>query len=800
MSEVPAKKSYLGQRIPRKHDDKFLTGKARYINDLKFDGMLYLKYLGSTYAHARIKSVDVSEALKLKGVVMVLTGKDCIEHCNPMPAVIDFSKPPFNFHWRTVKAYPLATDKVRYVGEPVAAVVAEDPYVAEDALDLIKVEYEPLPVVTSIEQAMQKDAPLLYEEWGDNVQTHYVIKGGDVEEAFKQADRVVKFRYREGRHSGFPIEPRGCVSIYDAASNTLTHYDNTQSPLLARQYIAQVLRMPESNVRVISTDVGGGFGNRLNWGSETVPALASKLTGRPVKWFESKRENFLTQPHYGDYVYEGEIAVKNDGTILGFRTKLLGDSGVEGTNRGSGAGYILVGALYAPGPFKVIGGEVEVYTVVTNKSFTCAYRGYGKDVGSRFFGVAVYAVSRELGIPVHEILQKNLLRPEDYPYKTIFGPHHDSANFPELMRKAMVKYHEFEERKKELISQGKLAGVGITAWVEPSGAAVPYCVYAGVENCRVAIYPEGGINVYTNDTDIGQGTESTIAQVIAEVLGVKMEDIRVVEGDSDITGAGPWSSRGATWSVSCLVKAAKLLRERILKIAANVLQAKAEELDIAEGVVYRKDDPSKSISVRDLARRVYFWPGARLTVPQDLLEKSEATLDVQVTWFSPLTTKDPGATYTTHVTGVDVALVEIDPATGIAKVLDYHTVHDAGVMINPSVVEGQLHGGLAQGIGKSLYEELIYDENGQLLNPTYMDYLIPTAAEIPAITVEHVVSPSPFTELGTKGMGEGGPVSAPSAVLGAINDALLPYKIFVEEIPVRPDKLLTLLKKTLGRS
>jgi len=793
---VVSKEIYIGQNIKRKHDIKFLTGKATYVNDIYIPGMLYCAYLGSPYAHARIKSIDISEALKLKGVVMILTGNDCIKHLDPLPVTIDFSKPPFNWHWRTVKAYPIATDKVRFVGEPVAAVIAEDPYIAEDALELIKVEYEPLPAVTDAKKAMEKDAPLLYEEWGDNIQSHFIVKGGNVEEAFKEADRVVKFRYHEARHSGFPIEPRGCVSIYDNKTGLLTHYSNTQAPLLAKQYMAKALRIPESNVRIISADVGGGFGNKLNWGLEIIPALASKLTGKPVKWFENRRENFLTQPHNRDYTWEAEVAVKNDGTIIGYKAKLIVDVGVEGTNRGSGCGCGIVGALYSAGPLRYLkGAEVEVFNVVTNKSFFCAYRGYGKDFGARFYGRAFYFVSRELKIPVEEVIKKNVLQPEDYPFKTIIGPHYDSANFPELLNKALKKYSEYKEKKKELISKGKLAGIGITAWVEPSGAAVPWCIYYGIEGgTKISVLPEGGVKVYTDITDIGQGTESTYAQVVAGILGVKMNEIRVIEGDSEITGAGPWSSRGATYGVSALVKASKILKERILKTVANMWKVNPEDLEIKESEVYKKDDPSKRISIYDVARAVYFWPGARFVMPQDLLEKGETTLEVQVSWFSPLTAKDPGAVYTTHVTGVDVALIEIDPDTGIAKVLDYYIAHDAGKLINPAIVEAQLHGGIAQGIGAALYEELIYNEEGQLLNPTYMDYLMPTAAEIPNITVDHVETPSPFTELGTKGMGEGGPISAPSAIIGAIEDALSQYGIVIEEAPVTPDKLLKLLK------
>jgi carbon-monoxide dehydrogenase large subunit len=483
--------------------------------------------------------------------------------------------------------------------------------------------------------------------------------------------------------------------------------------------------------------------------------------------------------------------VKNDGRVIGFRAKGIFDIGADGTNRGSGAGVSVVAALYTAGPLKHLkGAEVEIFNVVTNKSFACAERGYGKPAGARLYGVAMWRISQELGIPIFELWRRNVLRPEDYPYKTILGPHYDSGNFPLLLEKAERKYMEFLRKKEELKRQGKLAGVGVAAWVEPSGASVPWCIYHGVETARIAIYPEGGVKVWTSITDIGQGTESTYAQVVADILGVKMEDVVVIEGDSEITGTGPFSSRGATWGISAVVKAAKILRERMLKIAANVLNTSVDDLKVEDGIISSKTDSSKKISVYELARRVYFWPGTQFTIPEELLEKGETTLDVQVSWYSPLTARDPGAVYTTHVTGVDVALVEVDPTTGIAKVVDYYVAHDAGRLVNPMVVEGQLHGGMVMGIAQALYEELIYDNDGRLLNPGRADYMQPTAVEVPNIEIEHVETSSPFTELGTKGMGEGGPISAPQTVFIALEDAL---GVKLPGIPITPDMIVKVL-------
>ena len=782
------KRAYMGRSVKRKHDVKFLTGRARYVDDISYPGMLHCVFLGSIYAHARIKKIDYSEALKLKGVVMVLTGEDCVKHLDPLPPTIDLSNPPFNWHWRTVKAYPLAVDKVRFVGEPVAAVIAEDPYIAEDALELIKVEYEPLPAVNSIEKALKGDV-LLYEEWGDNIQAKATLKDGDIDAAFKEADRVVKFRYKEARHSAFPIEPRGCVSIYDPKTGTLTHYDNTQAPFLARRYMAKVLRMPENKIRIISADVGGAFGNRLHWYKEVIPALASKLTGRPVKWFESKKENFQTQTHAGDFVWEAEIAVKNDGTILGYRAKITMDIGVDGTNRGVGAGYVVEAALISAGPFKVKAAEVEIMNVVTNKSFTCAERGLGKPVATSFLGNAMFNISKELGIPILDLLERNLIKPEEHPYRQLFGEVIEHTDFNLLLSKAREVYRELEAKKAEIERAGKKAGIGVVAWMEPSGSAIPYSKYYGIEVARVAICPTGGVKVYTNITDIGQGTESTLAQMVADILGVDMDEVEVVEGDSDITGGGPWSARGAVYGASAVAKAAKILRERLLKVGAELL--KEEEVDLLDGHVVSKKDSSKRISIYDIVNTVYFWPGAHFVLDKEMVERGEFIFDVQVSWFSPLTAENPTSINAAHGVGIDLALVEVDPKTGIIKVLDYYTVHDTGRMINPAVVEAQLHGGIVHGMARALYEELVYDENGQLLNPNYVDYLMPTALEIPKINVIHYEIPSKFTELGTKGIGEGGVTSSPATVSFAVKDAL---GVAIEEAPIKPEKVLEILK------
>ena len=391
-----------------------------------------------------------------------------------------------------------------------------------------------------------------------------------------------------------------------------------------------------------------------------------------------------------------------------------------------------------------------------------------------------------------DILEKNLIRPDEHPYQQIFGEVMEHTDFNLLLNRSKEIYRELEAKKAEIEKAGKKAGIGVVAWVEPSGSAIPYCKYYGIEVARVVVYPTRGIRVYTNITDIGQGTESTFAQIVADILGVGINEVEVVEGDSDITGGGPWSARGVVYGASAVAKAAKILRERLLKVAAKLWKEKEEDLDIADGYVFSRKDSSKEMSIYDVVNTVYFWPGAHFVLDKEMVEKGEYIFDVQVPWFSPLTAENPTSINAAHGVGIDLALVEIDPRTGMIKVVDYYTVHDTGRMINPAVVEAQLHGGIVHGIGRALYEELVYDENGQLLNPTYMDYLMPTALEVPKINIIHYEIPSQFTELGTKGIGEGGVTSSPATVAFAVKDAL---GVVIEEAPIRPEKVIEILRE-----
>jgi len=785
-------KKWVGTDVKRKQDARLLTGQGTYVDDVQLPGMLYCSYLRSPYAHARIKKIDTSKAVKLPGVVTVLTGEDIKGY--PLPTCID--QPGQKSVDGLV--FPMAVNKVRWAGEPVAAVAAVDRYISEDALELIDVEYEPLPVVVDIEKAMEKNAPLLYEELGDNILVRIPATFGDIDKAFNEADHIISERLYEQRYSGFPLEARCTIANYKSADKKLEIWTSTQGPFQARSYISRVLNIPEQNIRVIVPDVGGAFGNKWVWGDDIVPCLFSIMTGKPVKWTENRMEAFMASPHSRDYIYDVQVACKNDGKILGVKSNMIANYGAEAANRGPGAGPVVAAGFSLLGPYKVNALSIDHIGVLTNKSFYGAYRGYGKDMANRVLERMINIMSRELAIPPEEIRRKNYIQPNEYPYRQLSGSLYDSGNLPELQRRTleMMDYDNLKKDKERLRKEGKYIGIGIAAKVEPSGGIPTNAFYAGYEGVSVKITSEGGIILAHGLVDIGQGTESTLTQVVADELGVTPDDIRAIIGDTDMTpcGAGPFSSRGASWTTSCTVNACQKLREKLLKVGANLLKVKLEEVDIANGKVYLKKTPSKSLTIRDIARAAHYFPGVYAAYPADMLAE-DASLEVTTYYTAPqppVSWVPPICFYTTHATAFEGAIVEVDPDTGILKIKKYFTTHDCGKVINHMIVDGQIHGGTLQGIAGAMYEELQYDENGQLLTTTFMDYLMPTAAEAVDIQIDRIETPSPFTPLGTKGAGEGAICATPSVIVNAVEDAL---GVTVKRTPLTPERVLSLVKE-----
>jgi len=778
----------LRQWILRERVGKLVRGKGRYLDDISFDGMLHCDILTSPLAHAKIKNIDISKAASLPKVRKVLTGRELTSLMSPMPLMADYSE--MGLLWRKPVVYPLAVDRVRYYGEPVVAVVAEDKYSAADAVEKVEVEYEPLPVVTDVYSALREDAPLLYPDWGSNIQCRFSFKTENVSEVFSAAERVVRLKWREARQSGFPLETRGVIAIYNKYDDSYLVYSSTQSPTIGRYIIASALNVETSRVKVIAPDIGGGFGNKVNFSLEILACVLSRLCGMPVKLVENRFHNIVAGPHQRDVLWDVEAAVTNNGVLLGLRAKLYVDLGVEGTVRGCGAPSIIPAALSSPGAYKIKAVDVEALGVVTNKSFYDAYRGYGKDKGAKMIERLIDRIARELGLPPEEVRYKNFIQPNEFPYTQVTGYVYDSGNYAACLSKALqiLNIGEWRVKQQELRKKGEYIGIGMSLTLEPAGGAIPYSVYTGYESARIRVSEDGIVEVYSAWTEIGQGSLATIAKITAETIGLKIDDVKVYTGTSDYMGGGPYASRGIIYGAGAVVKGARVVRERLLKIAGHMLECNPADLEISESEIYVKDDKTKKITLKELCRAVYF-KGQQKTLSSELMREGVVPVDVTVSWFSPLTA-EKFTTYTTVSSSADACVVRVDMESGAVEILKYVTVHDCGKIINHEIVEGQVYGGLAQAIGAALYEEVVYDTNGVALVSSFMDYLIPSSKEMMfPIKYDYVETPSPFTELGGKGTGEASSYSGTVTVANAVEDALQPFGITVQSIPITPERL-----------
>ncbi|GIM44962.1 carbon-monoxide dehydrogenase large subunit [Collibacillus ludicampi] len=787
-------KKGLGASVKRKEDPKFLTGNGQYTDDYEKPGTLHLAILRSPHAHARIVNIDTTKAKQLDGVVSVVTGEEALNYYGPLATTINI----FN---NVPEMYAIAYKKVRYVGEPVAVVAAVDRYVAEDAVDLIEVEYDPLPAVVSVEDALEPKA-LLYEDWGHNIQLEWKTTIGDIEEAFAKSSYVFEETITHNRYTGTPMESRVCFADYNPATKHLTVMCSTQSPSQVRTLIAQTLRMPEHNIRVITPDVGGGYGTKLQANAEIIPCVMSRILGRPVKWTEDRVENLLSGMQSRDYSCTLKVGLDKDYRILGLQAKLIGNIGVDGTCQGPGTPALLVAGAYFPGPYKIPAYEAEVIGVVTNKGPYGAHRGYGKDIANYPVERMMDIMAQKLGISPVEIRRRNFINKDEYPYEQISGPIYDSGDFQRLMDIALEKvdYYNLKKQQQELRQQGRYIGIGIAAMLEPSGAAVFNGVFNGYQPATVRMTPEGGFQILTSHQNIGQGVETTLPQIVASVMDVDIEDIRLVYGDTDVTpyGLGPFSSRGATYTVSAVYEAAKMLKDKILKIAGHLLVADPQDLEMVNGNVRVKGVSSTeaSISLKEIGNKVYLWPGPYGTIPKGV----DCNLECTYTWTSEVVNWVPDKygrvnLYTTHPTGVFIAVVEVDSETGQVKINKFVVSHDSGTIINPMIADGQIAGGIAHGIGGVLLEDLAYDSNGFMVNSDFQSYLCPSVMEVSDIEIHHIECPSPFTPLGTKGMGEGGAIPSPAAVANAVEDALEPFGVRVKDLPLTPERVLEWINK-----
>jgi carbon-monoxide dehydrogenase large subunit len=776
-------KKYIGERITRNEDPRLLTGQALFVDDVDVPGMLHAAFVRSDYAHARIRGINVSTARERPGVVAVYTAEDMGDDWSPGPPLV--SPPPtiedITFNSRT--QVPLIKDKVRHAGEAIAVVVAESRYIAEDAADDVFVDYEPLDAVVDMEKALESGSELIHEDLGTNLAAHILQEKGDYQTAREQADLVVSRRIVIDRGVAAAMENRGVVAHWDAKSQHLTVWDTTQAPIPIRNGLAARLGLSEHQVRVIAPFLGGGFGPKMMMfypEEMLVPWLSMKL-GRPVKWIEDRRENFYVTTQEREQIHDAEIALTRDGRILGIKSVFLHDTGAFDPY---GLTIPLNTQCHLMGGYDIANYYSEITVVFTNRVIATPIRGAGRPQGIYVVERMLDIAAKELGIDRVEIRKRNFIPSEAFPYEhgiidQAFAPMIiDSGNYLPVLEKAaaMIGYDQFiEQEGPNLRAQGKHVGIGIVPFIETTGVG-PY------EGARVTVEASGKINVATGVGTQGQGHFTSFAQVVAEQLGVDVRDVNLVSGDTAEFhwGTGTFASRGAVVAGNAIHASAVAVRKKILELASEVLEAPQEELELEDGEVRVADVPRISISLSKLAELANPLRGA---VEPGTEPGLEATA-----YFGPK--------YGATAFGVHAMILEVDVETMMVEIKRYVVVEDCGTVLNPLILEGQIHGGVAMGIGNAFYEKLVYDENGQILNASLADYLIPTATEVPHIEIGHLETLSPLNPLGSKGVGEAGAIPVPALFAQALEDALFDYRLEVLESPLSPNRLYELLQSS----
>jgi len=771
----------VGARVKRVEDPRFLQGLGRYIADRWSPQTLHAAFLRSPHAHARIVRVDMGPARAVSGVVAVMTGEEAARHARPLRAESKMAG------YRPTEMPALAREKVRFVGEPVAVVVAGDRYVAEDAAERIAVEYGPLPPLVDMEAAMADTGALVHEQAGSNVLVSREFAVGDAGAALAMADLVVRERFRFRRHAGVCIENRGCIAAFDPGSGVLTLWSATQVPNLLRDALADILAVPENRLRVVAPDVGGGFGVKADLYQEEIAicVLAMRLR-RPVGWISDRQEDLLTTLHAWDEILDVELGLTRDGDIQGLRADVIADVGAYSAYPWTAGIEPVQSVSFLPGPYRVRNYHGRTRGVATNKCPMGPYRGVGRPVATFVMEGLLERGARRLGVDPTEIRLRNYIR--EFPYKSPSGVVWDSASFTESMVKAReaVGYMAFRAEQARGRAEGRYLGIGFATYVELTGvgSAIPVgpgmTIPTGMDGATVRVDPSGKITASFGIASHGQGLETTLAQIVADELGTPLEDVRVVHGDSAAApyGTGTYASRSAVIGGGAGILAARAVKEKALEIAAHLLEAGAQDLTLRDAQVFLAGVPGAKLSFQDIARAAHY---GKKRLPKGMEPGLEATR-----FYDPYRGTASNATH--------VAVVEVDPETGGVRVHRYLVAEDCGVMINPAVVEGQVHGGVVQGLGAALHEEIIYDAQGQCTTGTLMDYLIPTATEVPAVEVESLCTPSPTSLGGFRGMGEGGTIGPPAALANAIADALSPFGVEVTEIPITPERIVRLVR------
>ncbi len=777
--------SWFGKPVKRNEDPQLLTGQALFVDDLHLPDMLTAYMVRSPHAHARIRSIETSAALQMPGVVAIYTAADLGDVLKKAELIVQ--PPPIKemeFYERTY--YPLALDKVRYVGEPVALVIAADRYLAEDAAARVQVDYEVLPAVVDMEKALETGAPLIHDDLESNLAARVVQQRGDYQRAHRQAHTIISRRFVYDRGSAMPIEPRAVAAAWDPLARRLTVWDTTQAPIPIRNGLAKLLHLSESQVRVVAPFIGGGFGAKLMtfYPEETLIPWASLRLKRPVKWTEDRQEHFYATVHERGQVHYAEIALDSSGRILGVKDSFIHDTGAYdpyGLTIPINSQCTLLGTYDVPNYYS------EFRVAFTNKTIVTPYRGAGRQHGVFVMERLLDLAARELDMDPAEIRRINLLPANAFPHDNNiiyqdFAPLvYDSGNYEPLLKRALelIDYENFRRVLQPAArAQGRQLGIGLALYVEGTGIG-PY------EGARVQVMADGRVSVVTGVGTQGQGHFTSFAQIAADQLGVDVDQVDVVTGDTDRFhwGTGTFASRGAVVAGSAIHQAACNVREKILKLAAAELGCRADDLEIAKGRVFLRQPPHRFIPLSELAEIANPMRGAVQPGTEPGLEATS--------YFGP-------ATGTTAF-GCHAMIVEVDPDTMEIDLQRYVVVHDCGRVINPLILEGQVQGGVAQGIGNAFYEQLVYDQQGRIINANLRDYLLPTALEVPGVEMGHTETPSPLNPMGVKGAGEAGAIPVGALFAQALEDALNQPGIELLEAPLSPSRLWEIANHVKGR-
>jgi len=768
----------FGSGIRRREDPRLITGQATYTDDYVLPGMCHAVMLRSPHAHARIKRIDTSRAKQSPGVLAVFTGADIEGNLNAVPCA--WLVPNSDLK---VAAYPcIAKDVVHYAGEIVAAVVAENPYQATDAAELIDVEYDPLQAVIDPDKAMQAATPQIHPDVPKNQAFHWTVAGGDLDAAFRDAAVVIKERIVQQRLIPNAIEPRSALAQWSGASGEVTLWNTSQNPHIVRFLCSVVTGVPEDKIRVIATDVGGGFGSKIpSYPADFVTVFCARKLNRPVKWTETRSENYQSTTHGRSHVQEVEVAVDKDGKVLGLRATSWSDMGAYLSTAAPGIPTILHGLMLS-GPYTIPAIKEDVYGVYTNTTPVEAYRGAGRPEATFILERIMDKVAAKLGADPVDIRMKNLIPAFENGHSVATGLVYDSGNYEGALQKLVdhVRYKDLRREQAEARKKGRYLGIGVASYVEicglgPSQVAGAVGFQGGLwESAIVRFHPTGKVHVFIGANPHGQGEETTFAQIVADEVGVDVNDVKVVHGDTDLTpmGWGTYGSRTTAVGGAALAIATRKIKEKAKVIAAHLLEAAVEDMDYADGKFFVKGSPGKAKSIQDVALMA--------NVAWNMPAGVEAGLEASA-FYDP-----PNFTYPF---GAHLAVVEVDAETGQVDVVRYVAVDDCGPQINPVIVEGQVHGGVVQGIGQALWEQAVYDKNGQLLTGSMLDYALPRSDRLPEIEVLSTVTPSPHHPLGVKGIGEAGTIASTVTVYNAVLDALSPFGVETINMPFTPERV-----------